>query len=302
MMIRKTVILTLVWILVACGPAVTPAPTPTPIPTRTTIPTPTITSTSTLTPRPTKTPKPTSTPTLTPLETITVMTYNIHVGAGADLAGPCTGNDPSADPNDGNCLPRVLDVIKAVNPDILGIEEANGWHANGEAIAHQVAKDLGMNYVLGVVSNGFNVALFTKFEIRKVYPCCLLGVASNGAMHAEVVTNSGRVLDIFIVHLKNEPEDITTIIQKMAPYLGQDTILMGDMNFLPYSAYAKMLLDAGWVFPPVMDYNIIDMIWTSPSLAPSTWPEPALPSQLTYGASDHNPWMVRIGLYPPETK
>jgi hypothetical protein len=159
-----------------------------------------------------------------------------------------------------------------------------------------------MNYALIPAENGFNVALFTKFEIPKVYPCCILGNTSNGAMHAELVTNSGRVLQIFIVHLKYEPADVNMLIQAMSAYLGQDTILMGDMNFAPYGAYAKQLTTAGWVFPMVMNWGILDQVWTSPSLAASTWPELPLSNDLTFGASDHNPFVTRIGLYPPESR
>jgi endonuclease/exonuclease/phosphatase family metal-dependent hydrolase len=223
------------------------------------------------------------------------MTYNILNGAEAGRG----------DPDVETRLPRVLEVIREVNPDILGIQEANRWHANGEAIAREVAKDLGMNYALGLsCDDDFHVALFSKFEIQKVYPSCFLGTTSHahGALHAELVTSSGRVLHVYVVHLTHEHEEVTTLIEEMAPYLEQDTILMGDMNFLPYSAYATKLTNAGWVFPMVMDWNIIDHVWTSPSLAPSTWPELTLPSELTYGASDHNPFIVRIGLYPPETK
>ena len=288
MMIKKTAILALVWFLAACGPAATPLPTTTP--TATTVPTATATS------RPTRTPTITRTPTLTPQETITVMTYNILVGAGAgviDLDSGITGEER---------LPKVLAVIQAVNPDILGIEEATGWGDNGEARARQVADDLGMNYALGSSQVGYPVALFTKFKIQKVYPCCFLPATANSGLHAEVVTGSGRVLQVYVVHLKNEPQDVTGLIQNMAPYIGQDTILMGDMNFQPFEASAKQLTSAGWVFPMVMNWNIIDEIWTSPSLAPGVWPQIALPSELTYGASDHNPFVAKIGLYPPATK
>ncbi len=288
MMIKKTAILALVWFLAACGPTATPLPTTTP--TATTVPTATATS------RLTRTPTITRTPTLTPQETITVMTYNILVGAGAgviDLDSGITGEER---------LPKVLAVIQAVNPDILGIEEATGWGDNGEARARQVADDLGMNYALGSSQVGYPVALFTKFKIQKVYPCCFLPATANSGLHAEVVTGSGRVLQVYVVHLKNEPQDVTGLIQNMAPYIGQDTILMGDMNFQPFEASAKQLTSAGWVFPMVMNWNIIDEIWTSPSLAPGVWPQIALPSELTYGASDHNPFVAKIGLYPPATK
>ena len=288
-MIKKTAILMLVWLLAACGPAATPVPTT--IPTTTTLPTATVTATS----RPTRIPTITRTPTLTPQETIVVMTYNILVGAGAGVTDPdsgITGEDR---------LAKVLAVIQAVNPDILGIEEATGWGDNGEARAQQVADALGMNYALGSSQVGFPVALFTKFEIRKVYPCCFLPATANSGLHAEVVTGSGRVLQVYVVHLKVEPQDVTGLIQNMAPYIGEDTILMGDMNFTPYSAYATQLTSAGWVFPMVINWGIIDEIWTSPSLAPGVWPQLALPSELTYGASDHNPFVAKIGLYPPGT-
>ena len=63
---------------------------------------------------------PTMEATKAPQEIITVMTYNILNG----------GEER---------IPRILEVIKEVDPDILGIQEAKGWKTNNEAIAQEVA-------------------------------------------------------------------------------------------------------------------------------------------------------------------
>ena len=69
----------------------------------------------------------------------------------------------------GNRLDRVISVIKHVNPDIVGIQEACSWDKNDEAVAKQVAGELGMHFYLAKSGRSrFNVALFSKLKPEAV--------------------------------------------------------------------------------------------------------------------------------------
>ena len=106
-------------------------------------------------------------------ESIPVMTYNILNGAGV-----LPDFEPFAAESGypGNRLQQVIGIIRAVDPDILGIEEAAGWdweedlpEGMTESVAETVANELNMNYCIGtcVYSEcGYNdVVLYTKYQI-----------------------------------------------------------------------------------------------------------------------------------------
>lgn len=251
-----------------------------------------------------------ATPTLVG-ETITVMTYNIENGGGA---GP---TDPSGDwccgpprrgccgAEGGNRLPRILAVIRAANPDILGIQEAFLWQRDDDAIARQVARELGMNYSIGQSGDpdGAHVALFTRFQIVQAtnYPGSFETGDEPGrtraGMHAELLTPSGLTLHVFVVHLRPYAAEVSFLVQAMGPYLDGYTLLLGDMNFRDPSPQAIALYDAGWRHPLVWQQSI-DQIWVSPALEPYVQAAPLIPFDLTRGASDHSPYVVKITIPP----
>ena len=88
----------------------------------------------TSTPTLTRTPAPTLTPTITPLPqlTIRVMAYNLRLGGGM-------GNM--------NRLDDLITFVKQANPDILGLEEANGWESGNPSVIERFANALNMNWV-----------------------------------------------------------------------------------------------------------------------------------------------------------
>jgi endonuclease/exonuclease/phosphatase family metal-dependent hydrolase len=242
-------------------------------------------------------------------EIITVMTYNILDGGGIGPTDPqgewCCGpphrrgccNAPG-----GNRLPRILEVIKFADPDILGIQEAYLWQLDNQAIAREVAAELGMNYYIGESENpdGAHVVLFTKFDIVEAesYPGYFEAINSRGALHAELVTHSGQPIHTFVVHLKAWDSEVPFLVEEMSSYLDNLTVLLGDMNFVDPSNWASMLREAGWCHP-LAEQQGIDQIWTSPALAPHVQPAPPIPTELIVGTSDHTPVVVEIAIYSP---
>lgn len=239
-------------------------------------------------------------------ETITVMTYNILNGGGAGPTDPngdwCCGPPRGCcGAEGGNRLPRIVEVIRAADPDILGIQEAFLWQMDDDAIARQVAQELGMQYFVGQSGNpdGAHVALFTKFQIVKAtnYPGSFEtgdepGSARAG-MHAELLTPGGLTLHVFVVHLRPYGAEVSFLLQEMSPYLDDYTLLLGDMNFLDPSPQAIALYNAGWKHPLVWQQSI-DQIWVAPALGPYVQTAPMIPSDLTRGTSDHAPCTVKV--------
>jgi endonuclease/exonuclease/phosphatase family metal-dependent hydrolase len=242
-------------------------------------------------------------------EIITVMTYNILDGGGAgptDPMGPwCCGpphrrgccNAPG-----GNRLPRILEVVKFADPDILGVQEAYLWQLDNQAIAREVAAELDMNYFIGESESpdGAHVVLFTKFDIIEAesYPGYFEATNPRGALHAELVTHSGEPIHIFVVHLRAWDSEVPFLVEEMSPYLDNLTVLLGDMNFVDPSNWASMLREAGWCHPLARQQGI-DQIWTSPALAPYVQQAPPIPAKLRVGTSDHAPVVVEIRIHSP---
>ena len=115
-----------------------------------------------------------------PREIVTVMTYNTLDGSGVgptDPEGPLvlrTAGPWLLSRTRGNRLPRIPEVIRVADPDILGLQDAYLWRVEEHWIAPEVAAELGMNYFIGESESrdGAHPALFTRFSILadEAYP------------------------------------------------------------------------------------------------------------------------------------
>ena len=250
-------------------------------------------------------------PTPEPEEAITVMTYNILMGAGVDTVSPWAKEFAAQKGYPGNRLPRVLEVIKAADPDILGIQEAPQWDIGSPSVAQKVADELDMNYFIGESINDalLHVVLFTKFDIKEAesYSTSF----TNAGIRAELITPGGESIHVFMVHLYAKDFEIrmtelSFILGEMEPYIDDLTILMGDMNYphlwgitrlgerLPGKRLPKhitSLYEAGWCH---CSGQFIDQIWTSPVLEPYAQPGSKIPSELIEGTSDHRPVVAKV--------
>ncbi len=138
---------------------------------------------------------------------LTVMTFNIRGGGS----------------NDGKSVDETVAAIKAVNPDIVGIQEsraesvpctAEHCPASGESVAGKLAAALGYHFV---DQQGESAALWANAILSR-YP---LGGLTPNKLGARI-TVDGRTVDIFNVHFTDfpyQPYQVLGIEYGAAPYL-----------------------------------------------------------------------------------
>jgi endonuclease/exonuclease/phosphatase family metal-dependent hydrolase len=233
-----------------------------------------------------------------------VMSYNILYGAGAmpDWERISANRFPFSYP--GNRLPAILSVIRAAQPDIIGLQEVAGWEREPWPLVEQVAAGLGMNHFMARSPSGLNVVLFTRFQIIEAEDLSKQ-VGNVGALRATVMDDAGQLVHVFVVHLdpfsaETRERELSSLTQIMAPYLHLPTILMGDLNMAcmkdpAYCPEYQLLNQAGWQLV-VRGEDLIDQVWTSPSLSPSVqvmnFPD------ATFALSDHLPVGAILQLPP----
>ena len=233
----------------------------------------------------------------------TVMTYNVLYGAGVNAEDEKIANRWSSGKYHGNRLERVISVIRYVNPDILGIEEACHWDQDNEAAAKRVASELGMNYFVGKSGHSrFHVALLSKFPIvsARDFP----DQFSRAAIEAEIKLPDGRLLHAFVGHFdlpRSEDaqlREIRFLAQQMRPHAFDLGVMMADANmtYRKGSEKTNALLASGFLLAPSI--RGIDQIWTSRPLSTGVKAGPSIPSELTSGVSDHRPSVVVISIPP----
>ncbi|MGQ3211431.1 MAG: endonuclease/exonuclease/phosphatase family protein [Shinella sp.] len=138
---------------------------------------------------------------------LTVMTFNIW-GGGANADKP---------------VDETVAVIKAVNPDIIGMQEtrvepenctAESCAAAGESVAAKIAEKLGYHYYDQKKSN---VALWANAVLSR-YP---IGKATSNDLGVEIDVE-GRKVAVFNIHLTDypyQPYQLLNIEYGAAPYL-----------------------------------------------------------------------------------
>lgn len=233
---------------------------------------------------------------------LTVMTYNVAYGAGVD---PTEQQIVERDTNGkvaGNRLDRVISVIRHVNPDIVGIQEACSWDKNDEAVAKQVAGELGMHFYLAKSGRSrFNVALFSRLPIiwARGYPDDF----SRAALQAQLKLPDGRTLHVFNAHfnllrnMEGQLGEIRCLARLMRLRSSGLSVMMGDANF-KYGIHkesTEALLASRFVMAPPVGERI-DQIWTSARLAGDIREGEMIPAELTNGTSDHRPTVMVIGI------
>ncbi len=179
------------------------------------------------------------------VKNLTVMTYNIAIGGGVvqevlDIARAHGHTEYLS-----NRIPEILTVIREVDPDILGIQEALLWDYFDPPYYRQFADSLGMEHLLYLEHEEaeFNgICIYSKFPIEsysfQLYQPCKT-VEWNGAamVRAVIRIDSETTMDVYVCHISpHHGEESTscqleaisdTILNNPNPL----TILMGDMNF-----------------------------------------------------------------------
>jgi endonuclease/exonuclease/phosphatase family metal-dependent hydrolase len=228
-----------------------------------------------------------------------VLSYNILYGAGVerqfDSALPAEMVGKSR-------LPDLLSFIRDVNPDIIGLQEANGWERGTPPTIQQVAQQLGMNQFLARTAGGFHLGLLTKFTILEAENLSS-EMGRQGALRATLLSPTGERLYVFVVHLDPASSnarlcEVNTLLRLMQPYANSSTILFGDMNFRSLSPEYARLEQAAWKPVAIEPGWGIDQIWVSSSLnlTYSSWFETLSTSP---AISDHKPIGAEINVFFP---
>ena len=216
-----------------------------------------------------------------------IMTYNIQQGFDAE------GNEN---------LEGQLAVIRAVNPDILGLEESDTARvANGNVDAvRYFADNLDMYSYYGpaTTTGTFGIALLSRYPIQNPTTFFMYSTGEQTAAIQAEVSKEDKSYQVFVTHLGNDGpifqlEDVLTRTKGL-----NHVIVMGDFNFSPttdqYALMTQTLSDSwlrkwpgGKETPGVSKDDQIDHIFVSSEIEVLESEYQASP------ASDH-PYMVTV--------
>jgi len=252
--------------------------------------------TSTATEPATITPTYTITPSPTPILNLKVMTYNILFGGGAI---PNADDYGFSDSRYEYLVKRILDA----DPDILGIQEALRWDERDPTIAEEFAKKLMMNYYLAPSPDNLHLMFLSKFEIIDTENYSQ--EIGRSAFRATVYVPDVGFFNFFVLHLDAFEYSIRKcqvkyLIPKMAPFLDERTIIMGDFNAAKDSPELLQLSDAGWIHVKHSTEGMcsnIDQIWISPQVDWKILSDWYQRDKSVPQISDHLPVSIDLGIY-----
>lgn len=279
------------------------------------------------------------------LPTLKVATYNIENAF--DVYDDPYTNDEGTDVKLRWEYEAIAGAIKTMDADIVGFQEIEN-EAVLQALVDEYLPDMGYEHVAVPLSNdarGIKVGIVSRLPIISVtsYRWQTLSLPDNtrtwrfarDLFHARLELPDGRMLNVFVVHLKSkgsregDPQSvmwrssealrIRQIIDQMLAVNPQELIvLMGDFNSLPGEPAintllapatdgSKVLSDAHYLLPmpdrttyPSERFpnSVIDFIFTSPALSARLIPESSKvlnDPELTKG-SDHYPVVAEFDL------
>lgn len=152
-----------------------------------------------------------------------LMTYNVLTGG--------------RDAGDASRLEAVVRVIQGVAPDVLVLNECNGFEQDGQRTLFRLEAELGMRGVLAEANSGFHVAFFHRrgrlLEARSL---------SREVHHAVIAARlelDGLVIGIVGAHLCPFGGDARLLeVQHLIRFLRDEHVfVLGDMNALsPHDA------------------------------------------------------------------
>lgn len=142
---------------------------------------------------------------------------------------------------------RLADYINGHAPDVLCLQEANGWDADGQKVAKEFADKAGMpNPVFGVSNTPYHLAILSRT------PLTSSKVQTEGFCHCAIQArvpygDGDGDLQLRNVHLDPRTEDQRVAEAKLLLTMmgtSQPTLAMGDLNSLsPDDAYPADLLE-----------------------------------------------------------
>lgn len=264
-----------------------------------------------------------------------VMTYNIHHGAGNDACTPPPPPPPGVPPppDCGLNLQRIADIIRAQDPDVVGLQEVDRFWARS-AYVDQVAwlaRELRMHSCYGAnlvhepdnhanVPHQYGNAILSRYPILECTNTFLPMVLVEGQRNeqrgllAALVNVRGVPLRFYNTHLHTRYADRKAQVAAIVEQIGtpqEPVILVGDLNVVPAPAGTELVplyerFDDAWVkagdgpgytyhADPVEDPDRrIDYIFISRNITVSDATVPITP--VTRLASDHYPVVADVAL------
>lgn len=232
-----------------------------------------------------------------------ILSYNVH---------SCIGTDRRLDPA------RVAEVIAALEPDIIGLQELDVGRSRTGGIdqAHAIASFLQMEFhfhaALNVAEERYGDAILTALPARMMKGAGLPSHGEQrGALWVEIEVGEHK-LQVFNTHLGLLGADRMRQIGEIlgdswmgAPDCqGKPKILIGDFNAIPmtatYKAVARQMTDAPLrsgtkpkaTFPSRFPLLRIDHVFVSDEITPVATQVVSTP--LSRRASDHLPLLVTV--------
>jgi endonuclease/exonuclease/phosphatase family metal-dependent hydrolase len=132
-----------------------------------------------------------------------------------------------------NRYQRLIEFVKAEDPDILGLLELNDWNKDDYAILKDfLSKTKFQDYLFAQANSEFHLAIFSKYPLLNKES--LPEKIGHGLARVEVTFENG-VLNVFLTHLTPGTEDarvreMNQILSYIQP--GDLTVIMGDLNSL----------------------------------------------------------------------
>jgi endonuclease/exonuclease/phosphatase family metal-dependent hydrolase len=147
-----------------------------------------------------------------------LMTYNVLTG-GRDADGP-------------GRLALIADTIRSVAPDLLVLNECNGFEQEGSRTLYRLEAELGMRGILAQAESGFHVAFF--YRVGRVTEARLLSREVHHAVLAATLEVGGTTLRVIGAHLCPFGGDARLLeVQHLIRFLKEDNVIVaGDLNAL----------------------------------------------------------------------
>ncbi len=141
------------------------------------------------------------------------------------------------DGTDASRLERVIEVVRTIDPDVLAVQEANGF-AEDKALRRRFERETGLKGHICRTRSGHHVALFIKPGITVEKRGRTIAGFHHGAAYADIRLADGMKLRVVTAHLAPFDGDqrlaeARTLLRRIA--VGANVVLMGDLNSLDSS-------------------------------------------------------------------
>lgn len=130
----------------------------------------------------------------------------------------------------GDRLEAILGLVEKQRPDVLALDECNGFADDGLRILYDAERRLGMRGILAEVRTGFHIALFVR-DIEILAAHRMTDWFHHGALRVELRHPRGAVTVIATHLCPFSAESRVREAQYISSYVRhQHVVVMGDMN------------------------------------------------------------------------